>query len=305
MGGTWDATNVVDAPGRRRHARSAWTTRRYLGDTLEEIAGEKAGIIKAGAVGVLAQQPLEAAEVLLRRGRRGRGDRRPRGDGVRRRLPRPSRSAARCSTCAGLGGEYDEVFLPLLGAHQAHNAAVALAAVEAFLGGGTAEPLDVDAGPRRASRGDLARPARGRTPGADRRCSTRRTTRPARAALADRGRRGLRLRPAGRRRRDARRQGRRGRARGLEPVLAEVVVTRTSSPARDGPPTSWPRSRSRSSAPTGSQVAPRLADALDAAIALAEEDGRRLGGAGVLVTGSVVTVGEARTLLRTQPRPGG
>jgi dihydrofolate synthase/folylpolyglutamate synthase len=41
----------------------------------------------------------------------------------------------------GLAGEYDEIFLPLHGAHHAQNAAMALAAVESFLGGGT-QPLD-------------------------------------------------------------------------------------------------------------------------------------------------------------------
>ena len=82
----------------------------------------------------------------------------------------------------------------------------------------------------------------------------------------------------------------------FEPVLAEVVVTQATSSRARCRPTSWRRSRSRSSAPTGSRSAPRLDDALDAAVALAEEEGD-LGGAGVLVTGSVVTVGEARTLL--------
>ena len=47
--------------------RSGWTTPRFLGSTIEQIAGEKAGIIKPGSYGVLAQQPVEAAEVLLRR----------------------------------------------------------------------------------------------------------------------------------------------------------------------------------------------------------------------------------------------
>jgi dihydrofolate synthase/folylpolyglutamate synthase len=52
-------------------------------------------------------------------------------------------------------------------------------------------------------------------------------------------------------------------------------------------------------------VAPRLDDAIDAAAGLAEGGGggfgESLGSGGVLVTGSVVTVGEARTLLGVQP----
>ena len=64
MGGVWDATNVIDAavavvlPIAVDHAA-------YLGGTPEEIAVEKAGIIKPGSIAVIAQQPPEAAEVLL------------------------------------------------------------------------------------------------------------------------------------------------------------------------------------------------------------------------------------------------
>ena len=66
MGGTWDNTNVADGavavvtPISVDHAR-------YLGNTVAEIAADKAGIIKPGAVAVLAQQPPAAAEALLRR----------------------------------------------------------------------------------------------------------------------------------------------------------------------------------------------------------------------------------------------
>jgi dihydrofolate synthase/folylpolyglutamate synthase len=49
-------------------------------------------------------------------------------------------------------------------------------------------------------------------------------------------------------------------------------------------------------------VTPRLDQAIDSAVTLAEEEGD-LGGAGVLVTGSIVTVAEARTLLCAGPRP--
>src|SRR6202044_259493 len=45
----------------------------------------------------------------------------------------------------GLGGVYSEIFLPLHGEHQAHNAAIALAAVEAFFGAGAERQLDIDA----------------------------------------------------------------------------------------------------------------------------------------------------------------
>src|ERR671916_2376160 len=136
MGGTWDATNVADArvavvtPVALDHAE-------YLGPDVATIAGEKAGIIKADAIAVLAHQEPGALDSLVRRAveveavvaREGTEfgvlDRRVAVGGQQLRLQ-------------GLGGEYEEVFLPLFGAHQAQNAVTALAAVEAFLGAGAA-----------------------------------------------------------------------------------------------------------------------------------------------------------------------
>ncbi len=66
LGGTWDATNIADGAVAVVTPVSLDHTA-YLGGTVEEIAADKAGIIKPGAVAVLAQQPLAAAEALLRR----------------------------------------------------------------------------------------------------------------------------------------------------------------------------------------------------------------------------------------------
>jgi dihydrofolate synthase / folylpolyglutamate synthase len=132
MGGTWDATNVVDAqvavvlPVAVDHAK-------YLGETPVDIALEKAGIIKPGSLAVLAEQRPEVAELLLRRAvevgatvvREGMEF------GVISRVPAVG---GQVISLQGLRARYDEVFLPLYGAHQAQNAAVALAAVEAFAG---------------------------------------------------------------------------------------------------------------------------------------------------------------------------
>jgi dihydrofolate synthase/folylpolyglutamate synthase len=133
MGGEWDSTNTADGdvavftPIDIDHADR-------LGSTIAEIAQVKAGIIKDGAAVVSAQQPAEAAEVLRRA------------------------AAARDATIAfegedfgladqklavggqllavrGLAGEYVEQYLPLYGAHQGHNAALAVAAVESLIGG--------------------------------------------------------------------------------------------------------------------------------------------------------------------------
>src|SRR6478735_3785660 len=134
MGGTWDATNVV-------YSQVAVITpigldhQAYLGDTIEAIAGEKAGVIKPDGVVVMAQQQLEAAEVVVRQAAQLEATIAREGleFGV---ANREIALGGQLLTLQGLGGTYDEIFLPLHGAHQAHNAAVALAAVEAFLGGG-------------------------------------------------------------------------------------------------------------------------------------------------------------------------
>ncbi|MCZ9343930.1 dihydrofolate synthase, partial [Streptomyces sp. TRM76130] len=110
-----------------------------------EIAGEKSGIIKQDATVILAQQPVDAAQVLLKKAvdvdatvaREGLEF------GV---VSRRVAVGGQLLTLRGLGGEYADVYLPLHGAYQAHNAAVALAAVEAFFGVGAQrpDPLDID-----------------------------------------------------------------------------------------------------------------------------------------------------------------
>ncbi len=142
MGGSWDATNVVDSvvevitPVSLDH--------RELGDTVAQVAREKSGILRADATAVFASQSAEAAAVLLRKAAEL-------GTTIAREgleFGVASRSVAlggQLLTLQGLGGEYDEIFLPLHGAHQAHNAACALAAVEAFFGAGEGGRLDIDA----------------------------------------------------------------------------------------------------------------------------------------------------------------
>jgi folylpolyglutamate synthase/dihydropteroate synthase len=133
MGGTWDNTNVADGavavitPVAIDHAE-------YLGDTVSEIAADKAGIIKPGAIAVIGQQPVEAAAELLRRAAEV-------GASVAREgiefgvLSRELAVGGQRLSVRGLLGEYHDLFLPLFGAHQAANAACALAAVEVFSGG--------------------------------------------------------------------------------------------------------------------------------------------------------------------------
>ena len=141
MGGTWDATNVVQpavsvvTPIGLDHAE-------YLGNTVVDVATEKSGIIKSGSTAVLANQTVEVAEVLLARcvevdavvAREGMEF------GV---VDRKIAVGGQLITLQGLEGTYDEILLPLHGVHQAANAALALAAVEAFFGSG--RQLNIDA----------------------------------------------------------------------------------------------------------------------------------------------------------------
>jgi len=140
MGGQWDATNVVDAdvsvitPIGLDHME-------YLGNTISEIAATKAGIIKEQGFVVLAQQTPEAAVELLRRAAEVGAD--VAREGLEYSID--SRAIAvggQLISVTGLRGHYDDIFLPLHGKHQASNAAAALIAVEAFFG---EQDLDIDA----------------------------------------------------------------------------------------------------------------------------------------------------------------
>lgn len=134
LGGSWDATNVVNAdvcvitPIDLDHQK-------YLGDTIAEIAGEKAGIIKENNVVVSALQDPIAAEVIQEKANETTSALffAGRDFGV---AERALAIGGQMISIDGLSGRFDEVVLPLLGEHQASNAALAVAAVEAFFGAG-------------------------------------------------------------------------------------------------------------------------------------------------------------------------
>jgi dihydrofolate synthase/folylpolyglutamate synthase len=295
MGGTWDATNVIDGSVAVVTPISLDHTDR-LGTTPAEIAGEKAGVIKQGATVILAQQPVDAAQVLLKKA--VEADATVAREGMEFGVvSREVAVGGQLLTLRGLGGEYEGVFLPLYGAHQAHNAAVALAAVEAFFGIGAqhARPLDIDTVRRAfastASPGRLEVVRRSPTVVLDA------AHNPAGAQAAAEG-----IREAfGFSRligvvgasgdKDVR-----GLLEAFEPIFAEIVVTANSTP-RSMDPDALAAIAVEVFGEERVVVEPRLDDALEAAITLAEEEGE-FAGAGVLVTGSVITVGEARLLLR-------
>ncbi|MFG3227555.1 bifunctional folylpolyglutamate synthase/dihydrofolate synthase [Kitasatospora sp. NPDC048194] len=295
MGGSWDATNVIDGavavitPIGLDHTDK-------LGETTGEIAVEKSGIIKTGAIAVVAQQPLDAAQTILRRA--VEVDATVAREGmefgvIRRELA----VGGQLVTLRGLGGEeYEDLFIPLHGEHQAHNAALALAAVEAFFGVGGARGGQLDVDKVRQAFSGVSSPGRlevvRRSPtivldAAHNPHGARATV----AALSESfgftrlvgviGTSGDKDVP--------------GLLEAFEPILAEVVITQNST-HRAMDVDELAALAVEIFGEDRVQVEPRLDDAIAAAVTLAEEEGD-LGGAGVLVTGSVITVGEARLLL--------
>jgi dihydrofolate synthase/folylpolyglutamate synthase len=141
LGGITDATNVGDGQVAVVTPISLDHTD-LLGDTTEDIAYEKAGIIKPGGFLISAAQPVDAAQVLLEKAKEVQAP--FRFEGVEFGVE--SRQVAvggQVVTIQGIAGRYPELMVPLHGAHQAENAAVAVAALEAFLGGGDKE-LDAE-----------------------------------------------------------------------------------------------------------------------------------------------------------------
>ena len=133
MGGSWDSTNTADgdvavfAPIDLDHADR-------LGDTIAEIATVKSGIIKQGAAAVSAQQDATALEVLRAAAASREATLAVEGDAFGLTTQRLAVGGQQISV-QGLAGTYDELYLPLYGAHQGHNAALAIAAVESLIGG--------------------------------------------------------------------------------------------------------------------------------------------------------------------------
>ncbi|MEV4576696.1 folylpolyglutamate synthase/dihydrofolate synthase family protein [Nonomuraea jabiensis] len=291
MGGSWDATNVADGVVSVITPISLDHTDR-LGPDIPSIAGEKAGIIKPGSTTVFAQQELAAAEVLMRRAAEV-------GAVVAREglefgvLNREVAIGGQLLTLRGLKGVYDEVYLPLYGAHQASNAACALAAVEALTGGD--DPLDAD----------LVRQAFAQAASPGRMEVVRRTPTVVIDAAHNPGGMQATLEGLHEAFDFAKVVGVVAVMRDkdvdallelLEPVLDEIVVTRNSSPR-----SMTPEELASLAEPLFGEervhVVDRLDDAIDQAIGVADADGE-FSGTGVFITGSVVTAGDARQLLK-------
>ena len=293
MGGTWDSTNVVDGevavitPVAMDHER-------WLGSTIEEIATEKSGIIKKDAVAVVAEQPDAALEPILAR-----------AQSVNAHLIREGVDLEVADRRIAVGGQlldlrtpagvYTEIFLPLHGAHQAHNALLALAATEALISGGRALGAEiVEAGfadvkvPGRLELVrssptvlvDVAHNPAGAEALVDALAESFNLERVVAvvAVMADKDSEGF--------------------LSVLEPSIAEIVVTRNSS-ERSADPEDLAEVAREVFGEDRVHVADRLDEALQVAADLAEADetAGAAAGTGVLVTGSVVTVADARILV--------
>jgi dihydrofolate synthase / folylpolyglutamate synthase len=138
LGGTWDATNLVDGeiavvtPIGMDHVAE-------LGPTLEDIAGEKAGILKPGATAVFREQEPAAAAVLAGRAAEVGSTSLWEGEDweVEERLLAVGGQVFRLR---GLHATYEDLYLPLFGDYAVHNAAAGIVAVEALTG----QPLHDD-----------------------------------------------------------------------------------------------------------------------------------------------------------------
>ncbi|HYJ75172.1 MAG TPA: folylpolyglutamate synthase/dihydrofolate synthase family protein [Kineosporiaceae bacterium] len=288
MGGTWDATNVLDAQV-AVVTPIALDHQRFLGSDVASIAGEKSGIIKPGAVAVLADQQPEAARVLLERcAEVGATVVR---EGVEFGVAAREIAVGGQVVSLEARGRYDDVFLPLHGEHQAHNAAFAVAAVEALLGA----DAGLDAEVVRAALADADSPGRLEIVRRGPTVLVDAAHNPAGAAvLADAVRESFtftRLVGIVGVLADKDAEGILG---ALEPVLDEVVVTRSRSP-RAIDPDELGEIAVDVFGEDRVHVAARLDDAIDVAFGRAEEGG--LVGGGVLATGSITLAADVRRLL--------
>lgn len=314
LGGRWDATNVADGavavigPVAMDHMR-------WLGDTLEDIAREKAGIIKPGAIAILAQQQLRAATILLARAASV-------GATVAREgiefgvLSRDMAVGGQRLTLRGLRGVYDDIYLPLFGAHQAGNAVCALAAVEAFAGVSETVPVadggSLELGPALSSATldpGLVRDGFAKASSPGRLEVLRRSP----TVLVDAAHNPAGMAATAQTLTEAFGFTRvigvvalmedkdvPGVLAELEPVLDQVVVTSNSSSRSMAAPVLAALAR-EVFGEDRVVIRDRLDDAIEAAVALADEpasgDHGMPGSAAVLITGSVVTAGDARSML--------
>ena len=292
LGGTWDATSVcrpqvaVITPIDLDHQE-------YLGETIREIAGEKAGILANADAAVLGPQSPEAAAILIQAC--ANADLQPTRFAVEYGVNSQALAVGgQLLSLHGLRGDYSEIFLPLFGEHQGNNAAVALAACETFLGSALLAPLDEDL--VREGFANVISPGRleilrtsptimvdaAHNPHSAKSLATAlETSFTFVGVIAVVGM--LHSKDAV------------GFLEALSPVVSQVVITEPISP-RALPAVELARLASEVLGGERVTIGGDLASALEEAIGLADSSGE-YGGVGVIVTGSVVLVGDTIRLL--------
>ncbi|TFD67678.1 folylpolyglutamate synthase/dihydrofolate synthase family protein [Cryobacterium sp. Hb1] len=135
MGGEWDSTNVADGQVAVFTPIALDHTLR-LGTTVAEIARTKSGIIKPAAAVVSAAQSADVQAELNRAAELSEATLARENEGFEL-ISSTVAVGGQVISVRGLAGTYTDLFLPLYGTHQAHNAALAIAAVESFLGAGS------------------------------------------------------------------------------------------------------------------------------------------------------------------------
>lgn len=289
LGGEWDATNVADGQVAVITPISLDHTR-LLGSTVEEITLEKRGIIKPGSITVVGEQEPAVDDLLAERIAEVGGSAKREAVDFEV-LERDQAVGGQQLTVQGLAAVYPELYVPLFGQHQAHNVATAIAAAEAFLGGGE-RSLDIEL--LRAALADLDSPGRleivRRSPtvlvDAAHNASGVRALRDALgdsfnfarlvgvlAIFADKNADDM--------------------LSTLEPVLDHVVISRNSS-HRSMRPEELGAIAVDIFGEDRVDVVPNLPDAIDRAAELADEGGVA---GGVLATGSIQTAADVRALL--------
>ncbi|MFC6155812.1 bifunctional folylpolyglutamate synthase/dihydrofolate synthase [Kribbella jiaozuonensis] len=296
LGGSWDSTNVADGtvsvitPIAVDHAH-------ILGADPVTIAGEKAGIIKTGGTTVMSQQSLEVFEVLLRRAAEV-------GSQVAREgiefgiVSRTLAVGGQVVSIKGLGGEYDELYIPLHGEYQAHNAAAAVAAVEALLGASPESDGRVTTELLQAGFANVTSPGRMEVVRQSPTVIVDAAHNPHGAeATAATVSEAFQFEPLIGVLGCMKDKDVYGVLEAYEPIMETVVCTRNSFVERSMPAEELGELAAEVFGEERVLVRPHLIDAIDDAIRLAEENAVALGSGGVLITGSVITAGEARSLL--------
>jgi dihydrofolate synthase/folylpolyglutamate synthase len=295
LGGAEDSTNVIQA-GIAVITPIGLDHTEWLGDTLHDIALAKSGIIYPGATVVVAVQEEEAmAPIVERAAEAGATVVRENTDfGV---LGRGLAVGGQVLALQGLSGIFTDIFLPLHGPHQAQNAALALVAVEVFLGASVNKPLDpevVREGLAMASSpGRLERVRSAPTILVDAAHNPHGMAATAAALEEEFAFRHLVAVVAVLADKDVE-----GVLEQLEPVAQEIVCTRNSSP-RSMPAEELAVLAREVFGEDRVTVEPEMPDAIAAAVGLAEAEGEAgFSGIGVLITGSIVTVADARRLFK-------